>query len=430
MKKVFLVGVGGAGVSALAKYLNQDGYEILGSDEKRNENIDKLIDDYNLHFFPEHREENISEDIDFLIYSPAVPKGNPERKKARELGIREYSYPEYLGEISKEKFTVSIAGTNGKTTTTTMTAELLVEFGKDPTVVIGGVAKKFNSNFVSGKSDIFLVESCEYKGSFLHLHPNIIAITNITPDHLDHFGSFENYKKVFVNFLERAKGEQRVLICDFENENLKEVVEKARELNFKIIDYKKYEIEKLSLPGEYNRENARVALAVADYFALDLERAKKYLAEEFQGAGKRFDFLGEDKKGLKIYDDYAHNPEALEVLWGAIKEKFPRKKNILVFQPHLFSRTEDFFDDFVRTLISYDIVYLLPIYKAREKEEDFSIDSRKLFKALKDKNPNTFFCEDFSDCAEKIRGKNYGEDYVLFTGGAGEAEKVAKKLLK
>ncbi len=434
-KKVLLVGIGGIGMSALAKYLQNTGYSIYGSDGGgENENITELVNNYNLNFLGDHSEKNLTEDFSFLVYSPAVSKKNPERKKAKELGVKEYSYPEFLGKISEEKYTVSIAGTNGKTTTTTMVAELLENFSIDPTVVVGGIARKFNSNFLVGKSDNFVVESCEYKDSFLNLHPSIIAITNITPDHLDYFGNFENYKKVFVNFLERAVGKEKILICNVKDKNLKEVLEKAEKLDFKIVDYKKYKIEKVAVPGEYNRENAQVALAVADIFGVDLEKAKKYLAEDFVGSGRRFEYIGKTKNGMEVYDDYAHNPEALEVLLSGVKEKFQnkkglQKKNILIFQPHLFSRTEDFFDGFVEKISDFDIVYLMPIYKARENPEEFSISSEMLYQKVKEKNPNTFFCKDFADCEEKIKKENYDENFVAITVGAGDVYKIGKKII-
>jgi UDP-N-acetylmuramate--alanine ligase len=294
-KKVFMVGVGGIGVSSLAKYLHKQGYEIYGSNWGENENTRELVEKYNLHFYPEEKKENITKEFDFIIYTPAAGENNLERVRARELGIREYSYPEFLGKISQEKFTISVAGTNGKTTTTTIMAELLDYFEKSPTVVVGGVVKKFNSNFLLGDSDLFVVESCEYKDSFLHLQPNIIIITNITPDHLDHFGTFKNYKKVFQKFLKQAKGSRKILICDENNENLKELVKEASSNNFEIIDYQKYQVERMTMPGEYNRENAKAALALIDFFDLDLGQAQKYLAEDFQGPAKRFDYLGKTK---------------------------------------------------------------------------------------------------------------------------------------
>lgn len=428
-KKVFLVGIGGIGVSALAKYLYKNNYEIFGSSDEMNENIEDLKNNFGLNFLGNHSENNLTNDFDFLVYSPAVDKNNSERREAKKLGVEEYSYPEFLGKISENKFTISISGTNGKTTTTTMVAEILDNFQKDTTAIIGGISKKFNSNFLHGNSINFLVESCEYMGSFLSLSPDIIAITNITPDHLDYFENFDNYKKVFIDFLDKYKGEAKVLICDKKNKNLNDVVERAKILGIQIIDYKKYEIQNITIPGEYNRENAQVALAISDIFKINLDSAREYLSKNLLGTKRRFDFIGENKSGAKIYDDYAHNPEGLKVLKSGFDEKFPDKKKVLIFQPHLFSRTQNFFLDFVNKISEYDEVYLLPIYKSREKEEDFRVRSEFIFKKVLEKNIKSYFCKNFDDCIEKINEKKYGKDFILITVGAGDVYKISKKLI-
>ena len=428
-KKVFLVGIGGIGISALAKYLYKDGYEIFGSDNEINRNIEDLQKDFNLKFLGNHNENNLSNDFDFLIYSPAIPESNPERQKAKKIGILEYSYPEFLGKISKEKFTISISGTNGKTTTTTMIAEILNNFKKDTTSIIGGISKKFNSNFLYGDSENFLVESCEYAGSFLNIFPNIIGITNITPDHLDYFESFENYTKVFSNFLNNMKGDNKVVICNKNDKSLSEIIKKTEELNITIIDYTDYPIEKVTMPGKYNRENAQIALAISDIFKINLDEVRKYLAEDFQGTERRLELVGENNNGVKVYDDYAHNPEGLKVLKSGLDEKFPNKKKVLIFQPHLFSRTQDFFNDFIEVVSQYDQIYILPIYKAREKEEDFKVNSKVLFEKILEKNEKTFFCQNFEDCIKKVEEKKYNKSFILITAGAGDVYKVSKKIV-
>jgi UDP-N-acetylmuramate--alanine ligase len=428
-KKVFLVGIGGIGVSALAKYLHKNGYEIFGSSDEINENIEYLQNSFGLNFLGNHSEDNLSADFDFLIYSPAVNENNLERQKAKKLGIKEYSYPEFLGKVSKNKFTISVSGTNGKTTTTTMIAEILENFKKDATAIIGGISKKFNSNFLHGDSENFLVESCEYMGSFLSLSPDIIVITNITPDHMDYFGNFDNYKKVFTNFLDKYKGETRILICDKKNKNLNDIVERAELLGVKIVDYKKYEIQNITIPGDYNRENAQVALAVSDFLEINLDSVREYLSKNLQGTKRRFEFIGKNKNGAEVYDDYAHNPEGLKVLRSGFNEKFLNKKKVLIFQPHLFSRTQDFFLDFVEEISEYDEVYMLPIYRAREKKENFKVSSESLFEKVLEKNKKTFLCKDFDECVKKINEKKYNKDFILITVGAGDVYKISRNLI-
>lgn len=430
-KKVFFVGVGGIGVSALAKYLYKEGCEIFGSDREINGNVIELQKNFELNFVKEHDQENFTDSFDFLIYSPAVPVDNPERLKAKKLMIKEYSYPEYLGKISENKVTFSIAGTNGKTTTTTMIAELLDFFNQDASVVIGGIATKFDSNFISGKSENLVVESCEFKNSFLNISPDVIAITNITPDHLDFFGNIDEYKNSFLCFLDKFKNteKEKILICNTQESNLKDIIKKAESKNIKIVCYQNYKIDKVSIPGEYNRENARVALAILDIFKVDLNKAKDYLEKEFVGSKRRFSFLGKTKDGAKVYDDYAHNPEGLKVLKEGLDEKFPDKKKVLVFQPHLFSRTQNFFHEFVNEISKYDEIYILPIYKSREDGNDFEVTSESLLKSILEKNKSSFFCEDFERCLISIQERKYNQDFVLITVGAGDIYDVGKKLV-
>ncbi len=429
-KKVFLVGVGGAGMSALAKYFFEKGYLIYGSDKNKNENIEKLISDYGLNFFENHSEDNLNEDFDFLIYSPAIEKNNPERKKAEKIELKEYSYPEFLGHISSSLFTVAISGTNGKTTTTTMAMEVFDFFNKNFLAIVGAESKKFKTNFLNFGDEFFLVEACEYKKSFLNLKPNIIVITNITPDHLDYFGNFNNYKKVFIDFLKKGKEKkENILICPKGDKNFKEVVNFAEENNYLVIDYEKYQIEKVRLPGEHNIKNAKAVLALVDYFNLDLNEAKKYLINDFQGPLGRFEKKGISKNGMEIYDDYAHNPEGLEYLLKILKNEYKDKKNILVFQPHLYSRTKDFFNDFVKIISEFDEIYLLPIYGARENKKEYNIDSLDLIKEIKKNNKNIYFCQNIDDCYLKIKEKKYDNDHILLTAGAGEAFKLSKKIL-
>ena len=192
MKTAYLIGIGGAGLSGLARYLHHNGYLVFGADTSDNEISHNLRTEIGATIFTEHTSDNVPDHCDLVVYSPAVPNNNPERMIATEREIAQYTYPEYLGVISSDKQTIAIAGTNGKTTTTTMTATALDELGLDPTVIVGGQMPRFGSNFRAGNSDLFVVEACEYKDSFLSLHPNIVVVTNITPDHLDYFGTIEN----------------------------------------------------------------------------------------------------------------------------------------------------------------------------------------------------------------------------------------------
>ena len=438
-KKVFLVGVGGIGVSAVAKYLYFNNYKIFGTDSNRNENVKALENNYNLEFSEENYLDIFEKnDFEFLVYTPAVDVQNHNLiKKALEKNIKIYSYPEFLGEISRDKFTISIAGTNGKTTTTTMLVETLDFLGEQPNAIVGGIMKKFGSNFLAGKSDLFVLESCEYKNSFLNLYPNVAVITNITPDHLDFFGDFENYQKVFVDFLENIK-EGGVLICNPNDKNLFEIVKKVENRKIKVIDYKPF-IKNLNLKiaGDYNRENAAVVLAILSELEKmkiarpNLAEAKKYLEGDFVGSQRRMDLIGKTEKEAVVYDDYAHNPEGIEKLIEGLRKKFLNKKIVMVFQPHLYSRTKDFQEEFVEVLSKVDELYLPPIYGAREKP-DPTISSKILAKKIREiKNGKVqpCSCDNLDDCVKKIKEKEYDQETIIITVGAGDVYKITRNLI-
>lgn len=457
MKKVFLVGIGGIGVSALAKFLFKENYEIFGSDLDLNENVIELKKKFNLNFFDE-KDISVLEknNFEFLIYTAAV---NPKKHKIIQLALKKnipiYTYFEFLGKISEDKFLIAVAGTNGKTTTTTMLVESLDFLNLKPTAIVGGIMRKFNSNFLASRSDLLILESCEYKNSFLNLKPNIIIITNITSEHLDFFGNFENVKKAFINFVDNLK-EGGILICNTNDHNLKEVVKEAQKKNIKIINYTIFlENLNLKIAGKYNLENAAAVLAVISVLEtniavkLNLAKAKKYLEEEFLGPKRRLEFIGKTKNGAEIYDDYAHNPESINLLIIGLRKKYPRKKIILIFQPHLYSRTKDFQNEFVEALIEADEVYLLPIYGAREKKDQeisSEILAQKLNKKQKiilnnikeskksQKQDNDFLsvyiCKNFLNCEKKIIEKKYDEKSFIITVGAGDVYKIGKNLIE
>ncbi len=440
-KKVFLIGIDGIGVSALAKFLAAQNYQIFGSDFQKGENAQELEKKYDLVFLTEGNIKTFEKNnFEFLVYTPAV---NIKKHKIVQLAIKKnipiYSYPEYLGKISRDKFTIAIAGTNGKTTTSTMLTETMEFLGLKPTAIVGGIMKKFNSNFLAGKSDILILESCEYKNSFLNLQPDIIVITNITPDHLDFFETAKKYEQVFVDFIKNIK-ENGILVCNLNDFNLKKVILKAEERNLKIIDYTKF-IKNLNLKiaGQYNRENAAVVLAIISELKLIkknvLKTSKKYLENDFVGTKRRLEFIGKTESGAEIYDDYAHNPEAIEVLISGLKQKYSQitppggviKKIVVIFQPHLYSRTKDFQNEFAQVLSLADEIFLLPIYASREKK-DLEISSEILAKKIKNKNVQ--ICQNLDDCIQKIKKQKYNENTIIITVGAGDVYKIGKKLIK
>ena len=285
IKKAHFVGIGGIGVSAIARMMLAEGKIVSGSDTADSAIIDELRK-LGAKIFLGHSADNVANDVDLLVYTPAVTADNPELKKAAEIGIPALSYPETLGLISKDKFTIAVSGAHGKTTTTAMIAKIFIDDGLDPTVIVGSLLKDHNppalkvsarrgSNFVAGKSGYFVVEACEYKKSFLNLNPKIIVITNIDNDHLDYYGNLENIKQAFGEFAAKLS-EDGYLVCDPNDENLKDIIKNT---NGEIIDYTKVKNNfNLKIPGGHNIKNAQAAMAVAEILGVDFKKAKNSLA--------------------------------------------------------------------------------------------------------------------------------------------------------
>ena len=434
IKKAHFTGVGGIGVSAIARMMLAEGKIVSGSDTSDSAIIDELRK-LGAKIFLGHSADNVANDVDLLVYTPAVTADNAELKKAVELSVPMLSYPEMLGLISKNKYTIAVSGAHGKTTTTAMIAKILINAGKDPTVIVGSLLKDPNpptlgatarrgSNFVAGKSEYFVVEACEYKKSFLNLNPKIIVITNIDNDHLDYYGNLENIKKAFGEFAAKLPKEG-YLVCDPNEENLKEIVGKVR---CEIIDYTKINNNfNLKIPGGHNIKNAQAAMAVAEILGVDSKKAENSL-ESFEGTWRRFEFKGEAENGILVYDDYGHHPTEIKATLKGAKEFFRDKKIWCVFQPHLYSRTKLLLDDFGKSFSDADEIILADIYAAREPKDE-SINSKMLAEEITKNGGKARYVESF----EKITGflaENARKGDVIITMGAGDVFKIGENLLK
>ena len=434
IKKAHFGGVGGIGVSAIARMMLVEGKIVSGSDVSDSAIIDELRK-LGAKIFIGHSADNVADDVDLLVYTPAVTTDNPELKKAAELGIPTLSYPEMLGLISKDKHTIAVSGAHGKTTTTAMIAKILVDAGLDPTVIVGSLLKDSNpptlgatarrgSNFVAGKSEYFAVEACEYKKSFLNLNPKIIVITNIDNDHLDYYGNLENIKKAFGEFAAKLPKEG-YLVCDQNDENLKDIIKEAK---FKIIDYTKVNNNfSLKIPGEHNIKNAQAAMAVAEILGVDSKKSENSL-ESFEGTWRRFEFKGETKNGILVYDDYGHHPTEIKATLKGAREFFGGKKIWCVFQPHLYSRTKLLLDDFGKSFGDVDEIILADIYAAREPKDE-GINSKILAEEITKNGGKARYMESF----DKIIGfliENAKKGDVIITIGAGDVFKIGEDLLK
>lgn len=420
--RVYFIGIGGMGMSALAQLFHAEGKEVTGSDREETP-MTQLLRNTGIKIIIGHEEKNIRKDIGLCVVSDAVPKENPEFVHARTRGIPILTYFEALGILTKHRFTIAVSGTHGKTTTTGMLTKILFDAEIEPTAVIGSIVKDFESNFVRGGKEPFVVEACEYKDHILKLHPNILVITNIELDHTDFFKSLEHVQRTFRKAAE-SLGESGILIADPHDPTIKPIL---RGLTCTVVDYTKETAGELSFPAEFNSMNARAAKAAAKVYAPRLTDISIDVSIElFGGSWRRFEYIGETRKGALVYDDYAHHPTAIAKTIQAVREKFADKKITVVFHPHLYSRTKSFFNEFARALSLADYVIVAPIYAARE-EKDASISHTLLAQKIKPKKGQAVALDLFDEIEERLQTMCDDGD-IIITMGAGDIYKVANNL--
>ncbi len=358
---IYMIGIGGIGMSALAQLYAFLGAHVEGSDRAPSPITDLLVGK-GVSVFIGHEADRVRVTTSLVVYSDAVPVDNPERVRARELGIRELSYFEALGEATRAGTSIVVAGTHGKTTTTAMIAKVLVDAGKKPTVIAGSILTEHGSNFVAGSPDLFVIEGCEYRRHFLHLSPDILVITNIELDHTDYYRDLAAVKDAFRELIARVP-EQGAVVADTASGTARDVLEGVQ----RITPYQDLTVPTLRVPGDFNCMNARAAKAAA--YALDPELSEAALDHSlatFPGTWRRFEYKGVTPSGALVYDDYAHHPTAVAATITMARTTFPDHRIIVAFHPHLFSRTRDFMEEFAAALARADEVLLAPIYAARE----------------------------------------------------------------
>lgn len=360
--RIHMVGIGGIGMSALAQLYQVRGAVVRGSDRAESPVTD-LLTRKSIEVLIGHDANNVQRDTTLLVYSDAVPIDNPERVTAREQGIRELSYFEALGEATREGTSIVVSGTHGKTTTTAMLAKILIDTGRQPTVIAGSILAEQGSNFIAGRPDLFIIEGCEYRRHFLYLHPSILVVTNIELDHTDYYTDLEDMQSAFSEVIRRMP-EQGTIITNTDAINIKPVLD---EVVLRKVPYQHVVVPSLKVPGTFNEENAQSAKAAAYAYDPELHEADvdKALAD-FKGTWRRFEYKGVTAGGAMVYDDYAHHPTAVHGTLIAMRKQFPDLRIIVAFHPHLYSRTRDFMDDFAESLALADEVLLAPIYAARE----------------------------------------------------------------
>jgi UDP-N-acetylmuramate--alanine ligase len=420
MKKgrIHCIGIGGIGLSALAQYFKHEGYEVSGTDQSDSRVI-TLLKSKGIDVAIGHHPEFITEDIERVYYTAALSDTDPELIRTQELNIPAYTYAQGLGMISKNKKTIAVAGSHGKTSTTAMIAHILREGKKDPTVIVGSLLGKDGTNFISGTNDLFVVEACEYKKSFLEIDPWIAVVTNIDNDHLDYYGTIENLVAAFKTFVEKVPKDGYIVV----DRTLPYMEVILQSVQGTIIDVSERSYDfNLLVPGEHMQKNARLGAVVSELVSIPYTDAKKYL-ETFAGTWRRSQYVGTTTKGALIFDDYGHHPTEIKVTLKGFKQKYNEKKIIVLFQPHLFSRTKLLFNDFIESFFDVDTVYVAPIYAAREVDSG-DISSQMLVSAMQQKGIKAFL---YSDEDFKVL-TNLTDDSILITLGAGSMNSIGESL--
>jgi len=414
--KIHFIGIGGIGVSALAKYYSKKGHKISGSDIA----------------FCKHSPKNIPQNTDLVIYSPAVKSDNPEIKEAKRRKIKIQSYPEALGELTKNYFTIAVSGTHGKSTTTAMLGILLLKAGLDPTVIIGTKVKEFEgSNCRVGKSKYLVIEADEHFASFLNYWPKIIVLTSIEADHLDYYKNLNNILKTFKKYVGHLP-KDGLLIANKDDKNIQKIIEGgfASVMFYSGKGRGRKEAERLKkilrVPGEHNVYNALAALTIARALKIPDKVSFKALSQ-YKGSWRRFEekSLKIKNSKFKIISDYGHHPTEIKATLKAAREKYSKKKIWCVYQPHQYQRTFYLFNDFVKAFrqAPTDKIIITDIYDVAGREEKKirkQVNSEKL--AGRAKKKNVIYLPK-GKILNYIR-KNVKEIDILIIMGAGDIYKI------
>lgn len=442
--KVHLIGVGGIGMSGIAEVLIGLGAKVSGSDIKKSDRTDYL-EKIGVNIFLEHKEEHIK-DVDVVVFSSAISKTNPEFIKAGEMGIPLISRAEALAELMRSKRGIAIAGTHGKTTTTSMIAQVFEHSSKNPTVVSGGIVLKFGTNAKLGTGEWFIAEADESDGSFEKLSPEISVITNVDNDHLEHYGHFENVLASFRRFAEKVPFYGSVVYCgdDRDCEDLLKGFPKRtisygfgeeNEFSLREINRGAYEVYHNQnmigaltppLPGSHNALNALAAIVVSLCAGIDFETARQGV-EDFSGVKRRFEIKADfEEKDIVVVDDYAHHPTEITATLSACRSRFLGSKVKCVFQPHRYSRLQGCWDQFKNAFDFADEIYLLDVYPAGEQPIK-GYESSDLYKEILNKDVK-YINANFDGVVEKLVSEIKSGD-VLITLGAGDVYKVSDQFV-
>ena len=451
MKHIHLIGIGGSGMSAIARYLLEKGLVVSGSDRVSSPFLDDLRK-LNARVSIGHAPANI-EGADLIIRSSAIPEDNSEIIAAKKIGIPVVNRAEFLGTLMEGKTGIGIAGTHGKTTTSAMLAWVLSELKQDPSYILGGTLKNLGVNAHAGEGKTFVIEADEYDRMFLGLNPTIEVITNVEHDHPDCYPTEKDFVEAFQNFIDLMDENGHLVICG-NDDNANDLADRARKKDITVLMYgfpgkriqnldtyaedivenslggfnysatinnNSFEVI-LQVPGMHNVMNSLAVLTVVDILNLPLDKAVEALAE-FQGTGRRFEICGEPN-GITLIDDYAHHPTEIRATLAAARSRYANRRIWVVWQPHTYSRTQLMKSEFSRSFRDADHVLVSEVYAAREPKNEFSASE---VVTMMD-HPDVNFIAEISDIAETLINKLLPGD-VLLVLSAGDADQINKMIM-
>ena len=445
-QSIHFLGIGGIGVSALAGIMHANGKIVTGNDKETSSLIDSLVQKGVL--------VSIGEAplplADVIVHSLAIPENNAQLAAARKENIPVMTYPEAVGELSREYRTISVCGTHGKSTITALISKVLLENNFDPNVIVGTKLKELgNANYRVGKSALLVLESCEYKRAFLNYHPQTIVCNNVEPDHLDYYTDEQDYVSAFQEFASLLPRDG-YFFANLDSENVHEVLKTLQEkglsayntftysMQYPSADYylKGNDIFKkgviigkldLKIPGTHNRSNALAAFAVCSTFGIAPNDILNSL-NSYKGAFRRFELKGTVGKTIVI-DDYGHHPTEIRATLQAAHERYPKAKICVVFQPHQYSRTKHFLDDFAASFEEASSVIIPNIYAARDTKNDMhSVRAEDLVEAIKKNKTHALFGNGMEETLTYLRTHAASFD-VIITMGAGNVGSIADSLV-
>jgi UDP-N-acetylmuramate--alanine ligase len=449
MPNVHLIGIGGAGLSAIATVLLQQGYKVSGSDMQASAATERLAQ-LGATVFIGHRPENLPNNPDAVIISSAIPAQNPELVAARQRGLTVVKRAEWLGRMMENKVGLAIAGTHGKTTTTGLVAFMLREAGLDPTFIVGGFVPQLDTNAAAGRTNQFVIEADEYDHMFLGLRPTVAVVTTVEWDHPDIFPTRQHLTRAFSEFVQLVPANGLLIVCgddsgamevmqsaktnvttyglqtgnDWQATNLRPNAKGGYDFLVQHVTRAQPLAVSLTIPGVHNVANTLAALAIANQQGLDLAQAAEIVGR-FAGVGRRFELKGE-VNGITVIDDYAHHPTEIRATLAAARARFGDRPLWVVWQPHTFSRTLTLFADFVNAFAEADHVIVLNIFASREKDEGL-INSQNIVEKMN--HPDARYIGPLRDAADYLVD-HLPPPAVLMTLGAGDGYQVGEWVLE